>query len=70
MGWNRTTKIHTVTWLAREVKQLVREKKVHAVGISEIFGARDTSTDQMTEKQQLLEQLLHEIRRAPLSSSV
>ena len=41
IGWNSQDKKHTSAMLAKEIKEIVQTKDVHAVGISEVFNARD-----------------------------
>ena len=40
VGWNATDKKRNAAWLAREIKDIVSQKNVDAMGISEIFNQK------------------------------
>ena len=41
IGWQSTEKKRDAAWLAREVSDIVSNKNVDAIGISEVFGQRE-----------------------------
>ena len=41
VGWNATSKKHNADRLALEVSDIVTERNVDAIGISEVFNQRD-----------------------------
>ena len=41
VGWDRSSKKHSPARLAEEVRHIVDEKNVDAIGVSEIFNTRD-----------------------------
>ena len=41
VGWNASSKKHKPAWLALEVSEIVTERNVDAIGISEVFNQKE-----------------------------
>jgi hypothetical protein len=61
VGWQATDKKHNAAWLAREIKEIVSQKNVDAIGISEVFNQKDNHLKDRREN--IMLELLRELNQ-------